>query len=73
MQRILAIAFLAGSASVTVADPSACLGCHAADEFSEMDAATIKEVLADPGIPPHGRFVELSEEEIQALLDALQQ
>lgn len=66
-------AAFAGTAAVAVADPSACLGCHSASEFTELDVATTQEALNDPGIPPHGPFADLSEEEVQALLDALEQ
>ena len=54
-----------------VADPSACLNCHAAGEFSAMDSKAVAEVLADAGIPAHGAFAELTEDEVKALLEAL--
>ncbi len=73
MRRIAAFALLSGAAAFSVADPSACLGCHSSGEFSEMDLATIQEALSDPGIPPHGPFAELSEEEVQALLESLKE
>jgi hypothetical protein len=54
-----------------LADPSACRMCHDAEEFEGMDAAAVREALADPGIPPHGRFADLTEEEVAALLEEL--
>ena len=63
-----AIALVAAQAS---ADPSACLGCHAAEELEGADADAVREALADPGIPPHGPFAGLSLEEVQALLESL--
>lgn len=75
--RFVGIAFVgvafAGNAAVAVADPSACLGCHSASEFAELDVATTQEALSDPGIPPHGPFADLSEEEVRALLESLKQ
>ncbi len=59
---------LAGQA---LADPSACMSCHDADEFDGMSAEAVQEALADPGLPPHGRFAEMTIEEVKALLAAL--
>lgn len=73
MRHIAAFALLSGAAAVSLADPSACLGCHSAGEFAGMDLATVQEALSDPGIPPHGPFAELSEEEVRALLESLKQ
>ena len=53
------------------ADPSACLMCHSADEFEGMDAAAVQEALADPGLPPHSRFADLTLEEVAALMEEL--
>ena len=54
-----------------VADPSACLNCHAVKEFSDMDAETVAEALADASIPSHRHFAGLTEAEVEALLEAL--
>ena len=40
-------------------------------EFEGMAPAEVKEALADPGIPAHGKWAGLSEEEVKALLEAL--
>ena len=53
------------------ADTSACMNCHDADEFSEMSAADIVADVKDPGIPPHKRFADLSDADIQAIADKL--
>jgi hypothetical protein len=45
--------------------------CHEAAEFEGMDAAAVREALADPGIPPHGGFADLTEEEVAVLLEEL--
>ncbi len=61
-------ALLSGQAA---ADPAACMMCHGANEFEGMEAEAVKDALADPGIPAHGRFQELTLEEVKALLEAL--
>ena len=53
------------------ADTSACMNCHDADEFSEMSAADIVADTRDPGIPPHKRFADLSDAELQTIADKL--
>ncbi len=68
----LMVAVLAGFTAVPVsAAPADCGNCHAPAEFEGMDPAEVREALADPGIPPHGKFAGLSEEEVEALLEAL--
>ena len=59
---------LAGQA---FADPEACMMCHDPNEFEGMDPAAVQEALADPGLPPHGKFADLTIEEVKALLEAL--
>lgn len=71
LARSLALLFILSLGSTATADPSACLNCHTAQEFSDLDAKAVAEALADAGIPPHGRFAELTEAEVQALLDAM--
>jgi len=68
--QVLAIlsVLLSGQA---LADPSACLMCHEGEEFEGMDVAAVQEALADPGIPAHGSFAELTEEAVAALLEEL--
>lgn len=68
---VLTLALNLGLASAAAADPSACLNCHVAGEFSDMDATVVREALADAGIPAHGRFAELTEDEVKVLLEAL--
>ena len=55
-----------------IADPAECLKCHTVEEFKGLDAAAIREVLADPGIPPHRRFAELTEAQVAEILEALE-
>lgn len=68
---VLTAVLSTGPATEVAADPSACLNCHDAEEFSEVDVAMVAEALADPGIPPHGRFAGLTDEEVEALLAVL--
>lgn len=65
------IALLAFSPVSFSADTSACMGCHAADEFAGLSATDIVADLQDPGIPPHKRFADLSADELQAIADEL--
>ena len=67
----LLIALLAFSPVSFGADSSACMECHAADEFAGLSAADILADLQDPGIPPHKRFADLSADELQAIADEL--
>ena len=64
----LILCLLAGKAA---ADPEACMMCHDANEFEGMEPAAVQEALADPGLPPHGKFADLTIEEVKALLEAL--
>lgn len=45
----------------------ACAKCHEAEEFAGMSAASIEADLRDTGIPPHKRFAELSDAQVQAI------
>ena len=45
--------------------------CHSPDEFEGLDAAAVQEALADPGLPPHSRFADLTIEEVAALMEEL--
>jgi hypothetical protein len=45
--------------------------CHGAGDFEGMEASEVKDALADPGIPAHGAFADLTLEEVEALLEAL--
>ncbi len=50
----------------------ACLNCHApAEEFNGMSAQEISTAIKDAGIRPHRRFADRSDEEVQAIADAL--
>ena len=77
MQRLISLillgtAFAALSVSAKAnADPSQCGNCHDPSEFEGMAPAEVKEALADPGIPAHGKWAGLSEEEVKALLEVL--
>ena len=67
----LFIALLAFSHVSFSADTEACMNCHDADEFKGMSSADIVADLKDPGIPPHNRFADLSQEELQAIASEL--
>ena len=71
MKKIMTFAVSLGlltfAASSFAADSSVCEECHDDGEFSGLSAADIVEDLQDPGIPPHSRFAELSEEDLQAI------
>jgi hypothetical protein len=72
LRRSLLLLVSAGMASAAAfADPEACLSCHDANEFEGREPAAVLDDLADPGIPPHGRFAEMTLEEVKALLEAL--
>ena len=73
MQRVISLILLgAGFTAISAnADPSQCGNCHDPSEFEGMAPAEVKEALADPGIPAHGKWAGLSEEEVKALLEAL--
>jgi hypothetical protein len=49
------------------ADASACMNCHDDDEFSGMTTADIIADIRDPAIPPHKRFSDVSDEDLQAI------
>ena len=71
-QRSLLTLALLGLLSAPVsADPTACMMCHGADEFEGMAPEEVQEALADPGLPPHSRFAQMTIEEVKALLEAL--
>ena len=67
----LSLALLMFSPANFAADTSACMNCHDADDFFEMSAADIITDTRDPGIPPHKRFDDLSDEELRAIADEL--
>ena len=49
----------------------ACQSCHNADEFQGLTAEEISDAVRDRTIPPHGKFSELSDAEVQALAEAM--
>jgi hypothetical protein len=49
------------------ADASACMNCHDDGEFAGMSTADIIADTRDPGIPPHKRFSNMSDEDLQAI------
>jgi hypothetical protein len=51
------------------ADSSACMDCHDDGEFSGMSAANIVAAVKDTSIPPHKRFAELSDADLQAIVE----
>lgn len=57
---------------VAHADPPECLDCHGADELKGLDVKAVKDALADPGIPPHKKFAELTEDQIAEILASLE-
>jgi hypothetical protein len=63
----LLVTLLAFSSICFGADASGCMNCHDADEFAEMSSADIVADIKDPGIPPHKRFADMSNEELQAI------
>ncbi|TNF83230.1 MAG: hypothetical protein EP301_11445 [Gammaproteobacteria bacterium] len=71
-RRSISMVFVLGLLPGTAfADASACMMCHGADEFEGMEPEAVQEALADPGIPPHGKFADLTIEEVKALLESL--
>lgn len=48
-------------------DATACMNCHDSGEFSGMSAADIIAAATDPGIPPHRRFADVSQEDLEAI------
>jgi hypothetical protein len=72
-RSLLAFALLGLLSASALADPTACMMCHGADEFEGMEPEAVQEALADPGLPPHSRFAEMTVEEVKALLDELAQ
>jgi hypothetical protein len=70
-QRLLSLAILTATTSLGstafAADSSACIGCHDDGEFSGMSAANIAAAVKDTSIPPHKRFAELSDADLQAI------
>ena len=71
--QILSLIFtwLLFSAPAFAADASTCMGCHDSDEFAGMSAADIVADAKDPGIPPHQRFADLSDADLQAIAEEL--
>lgn len=69
----LMLSLAAFAAAPVWADPNPCGMCHGPAEFEGMALEEIREALADPGIPPHGRFAGMSEEELEALLESLKE
>jgi hypothetical protein len=63
---LLLAGLLVGSAAVADGH-STCSKCHDADEFVGMSATDIEVSLRDSGIPPHKKFADLSDEQIQAI------
>ena len=73
MQRMISLILLgAGFTAISAnADPGQCGNCHDPSEFEGMAPAAVEGALADPGIPAHGRWAGMREEEGKALLEAL--
>jgi hypothetical protein len=72
-RSLLAFALCVLLSASALADPSACMMCHGADEFEGMEPEEVQDALADPGLPPHSRFADMTVEEVKALLEALAQ
>jgi hypothetical protein len=74
MKLFLAAALMAGAVGAvgSEAEPAEpCLMCHSKAEFENIDAATIADALGDAGIPAHGSFQDLTEEQLAAIVKAL--
>ena len=54
-------------------EPADCLSCHSGAEFVEESVAEVLAALSDPGIPPHARFMTLTEAQVKELLEALRE
>jgi hypothetical protein len=67
----IGITLLTFSPASFSADASACMNCHDDDEFSGMSTADIIADARDPGIPPHKRFSDVSDEDLQAIATEL--
>lgn len=69
--RVRAVAILSLLTSIistaSAANSSACMGCHDNDEFAGMSAGDIAAAAKDASIPPHKRFAELSDADLQAI------
>jgi hypothetical protein len=68
---LLMLALLGWFSAPALADPEDCMMCHGADEFEGVAPEAVQEALADPGLPPHSRFADMTIEEVKALLEAL--
>ena len=64
---ILSLAVLTFSPAGFGADTSACMDCHDDDEFTGISAADIVAAARDTGIPPHKRFTDVSDDDLQAI------
>lgn len=71
MRLFLAAALMAGTTTATGSDAEPCLMCHSKGDFENIDADGIAEALADDGIPAHGSFRALTEEQMAAIVAAL--
>jgi hypothetical protein len=63
-----ALSLLVLVAAGAQADGADCSGCHAPDELNALTLEEIMAALGDPGIPPHRKFAELSEEQVREAL-----
>lgn len=75
MKKLLLTTMFTGLLTVSQvalsADTSACMNCHDDDEFAGMSTADIVAGATDATIPPHKRFADLSQEELQAIATEL--
>jgi cytochrome c551/c552 len=72
LKSLIATAALCAMTPAFGGGHDACLGCHEPDaEFKGMSADSIAAAIKDAGIRPHKKFSGLSDEEIQAIANAL--
>lgn len=71
MRLFLAAALMAATACAMGSDAEPCLMCHSKGDFENVDAEAIAGALADEGIPAHGSFRALTEEQMVAIVEAL--
>lgn len=48
-----------------------CMGCHSVEFFQEMSQEQIEQAVKDEDIAMHDRYSGLTDEEVQALAEAL--
>lgn len=67
---ILILAVIAINPAALGADESGCLACHSKNEFDKLSAGEIGAAVKDAGIPPHKKYADISDEELQLIVKA---